>query len=58
MDIDKVLTLLNLTGERGLGRMAKTQAFLYQRGFESALIQPILQQLNKGEKNNPRLLYL
>jgi SOS response regulatory protein OraA/RecX len=29
--------------------MAKTQAFLYQRGFESALIQPILQQLNKAK---------
>ena len=49
MDIDKVLTLLNHTGERSLSRMAKTQAFLYQRGFESALIQPILQQLNKGK---------
>jgi regulatory protein len=39
----------SLKGERGLSRMAKTQAFLYQRGFESALIQPILQQLNKGK---------
>jgi SOS response regulatory protein OraA/RecX len=29
--------------------MAKTQAFLYERGFESALVQPILQQLNKGK---------
>ena len=39
----------SLKGERGLSRMAKTQAFLYQRGFESSLIQPILQQLNKGK---------
>lgn len=39
----------SLQGDRGLSRMAKTQAFLYQRGFESALIQPILQQLNKGK---------
>ena len=39
----------SLKGERGLSRMAKTQAFLYQRGFESALIQPILQQLNKAK---------
>ena len=39
----------SLKGDRGLSRMAKTQAFLYQRGFESALIQPILQQLNKGK---------
>ena len=36
-----------LKGERGLSRMAKTQAFLYQRGFEPQLIQPILQKLNK-----------
>jgi len=27
--------------------MAKTQAFLYQRGFEPQLIQPVLQKLNK-----------
>ena len=39
----------SLKGERNLNRMAKTQAFLYQRGFETALIQPILQQLNKGK---------
>jgi regulatory protein len=51
----KTLTFLakkkwnSLKGERGLGRMAKTQAFLYQRGFETALIQPILQQLHKGK---------
>ena len=36
-----------LKGERGLSRMAKTQAFLYQRGFEPQLIQPVLQKLNK-----------
>ena len=36
-----------LKGERGLARMAKTQAFLHQRGFEPALIQPIIQKLNK-----------
>ena len=36
-----------LKGERGLSKMAKTQAFLYQRGFEPQLIQPILQKLNK-----------
>jgi regulatory protein len=36
-----------LKGERGLARMAKTQAFLHQRGFEPALIQPILQKLYK-----------
>ena len=36
-----------LKGERGLSRMAKTQAFLHQRGFEPALIQPILQGLYK-----------
>ena len=36
-----------LKGERGLSRMAKTQAFLHQRGFEPALIQPILQKLYK-----------
>lgn len=38
----------SLKGERGLSKMAKTQAFLYQRGFESQLIQPILQKLNKA----------
>jgi len=37
----------SLKGERGLSKMAKTQAFLYQRGFEPQLIQPILQKLNK-----------
>jgi regulatory protein len=36
-----------LKGERGLSRMAKTQSFLHQRGFEPALIQPILQKLYK-----------
>jgi regulatory protein len=36
-----------LKGERGLSRMAKTMAFLHQRGFEPALIQPILQKFNK-----------
>lgn len=36
-----------LKGERGLSRMAKTQAFLYQRGFEPQLIQPVIQKLNK-----------
>jgi len=37
----------SLKGERGLSRMAKTHAFLHQRGFEPALIQPILQKLKK-----------
>jgi len=37
----------SLKGERGLSKMAKTQAFLYQRGFEPQLIQPILQKLNR-----------
>lgn len=37
----------SLKGERGLSKMAKTQAFLYQRGFEPQLIQPILQKLHK-----------
>jgi regulatory protein len=37
----------SLKGERGLSRMAKTHAFLHQRGFEPALIQPILQKLYK-----------
>jgi regulatory protein len=36
-----------LKGERGLSRMAKTQAFLHQRGFEPQLIQPIVQVLFK-----------
>jgi regulatory protein len=38
----------SLKGEKGLSKMAKTQAFLYQRGFEPALIQPIMQKLNKS----------
>ena len=38
---------VTLKGERGLARMAKTQAFLHQRGFEPALIQPIIQKLYK-----------
>jgi regulatory protein len=38
----------SLKSERGLSRMAKTQAFLHQRGFEPALIQPIVQRLNKS----------
>ena len=37
----------SLKGERGLSKMSKTQAFLYQRGFEPQLIQPVLQKLNK-----------
>ena len=37
----------SLKGERGMSRMAKTNSFLNQRGFESTLIQPILQALNK-----------
>jgi regulatory protein len=37
----------SLKGERGLSKMAKTQAFLYQRGFEPQLIQSVLQKLNK-----------
>jgi regulatory protein len=37
----------SLKGERGMNRMAKTNAFLNQRGFESTLIMPILQVLNK-----------
>jgi len=37
----------SLKGERGMNRMVKTNAFLNQRGFESALIMPILQVLNK-----------
>jgi regulatory protein len=38
----------SLSSERGLKRMAKTQAFLLQRGFEGDLIRPILQKLHKG----------
>jgi regulatory protein len=38
----------SLHSERGLKRMAKTQAFLLQRGFEGDLIRPILQKLQKG----------
>ena len=33
----------SLKGERGLSRMAKTYAFLHQRGFEPLLYQPIVQ---------------
>ena len=39
-----------LKDERGLNRMAKTMAFLHQRGFEPALIQPILQKLYKPSR--------
>ena len=38
----------SLKGERGLSRMAKTQAFLHQRGFEAILYQPIVQALYKA----------
>ena len=38
----------SLKGERGLSRMAKTLAFLHQRGFEPLLYQPIVQSLYKG----------
>jgi len=38
----------SLKGERGLSRMAKTQAFLHQRGFEPILYQPIVQALYKS----------
>jgi regulatory protein len=38
----------SLKGERGLSRMAKTYAFLHQRGFEPLLYQPIVQSLYKG----------
>ncbi len=38
----------SLKGERGLSRIAKTQAFLHQRGFEPILYQPIVQALYKG----------
>jgi regulatory protein len=37
----------SLKGERGLSRMAKTYAFLHQRGFEPILYQPIVQALYK-----------
>lgn len=37
----------SLKGERGLSRMAKTQSFLHQRGFEPFLYQPIVQNLYK-----------
>ena len=37
----------SLKGERGLSRMAKTYAFLDQRGFEPILYQPIVQKLYK-----------
>ena len=38
----------SLRGERGLSRMAKTKAFLHQRGFEPSLFQSIVQELHKG----------
>jgi len=38
----------SLKGERGLSRMAKTQAFLHQRGFEPILYQPVVQALFKA----------
>jgi regulatory protein len=37
----------SLKGERGLSRMAKTYAFLQQRGFEPILYQPVVQKLYK-----------
>jgi regulatory protein len=37
----------SLKGERGLSRMAKTYAFLHQRGFEPILYQPVVQKLYK-----------
>ena len=37
----------SLKGERGLSRMAKTYAFLHQRGFEPILYQPIVQKFYK-----------
>lgn len=37
----------SLKGERGLSRMAKTYAFLHQRGYEPILYQPIVQKLYK-----------
>jgi regulatory protein len=39
---------MSLKGERGLSRMAKTYAFLHQRGFEPILYQPIVQKLYKA----------
>lgn len=38
----------SLKGERGLSRMAKTYAFLHQRGFEPILYQPVVQALYKA----------
>jgi regulatory protein len=38
----------SLKGERGLSRMAKTQAFLHQRGFEPILYQSVVQALYKA----------
>jgi len=38
----------SLKGERGLSRMAKTYAFLHQRGFDPILYQPIVQKLYKA----------
>ena len=38
----------SLKGERGLSRMAKTYAFLHQRGFEPVIYQPIVQKLYKA----------
>ena len=38
----------SLKGERALSRMAKTYAFLHQRGFEPILYQPIVQKLYKA----------
>jgi regulatory protein len=38
----------SLKGERGLSRMAKTYAFLHQRGFEPILYQPVVQKLYKA----------
>jgi regulatory protein len=38
----------SLKGERGLSRMAKTYAFLHQRGFEPIFYQPIVQKLYKA----------
>lgn len=37
----------SLKGDKGMSRMAKTQSFLLQRGFEQSLISPIIQGLNK-----------
>jgi regulatory protein len=37
----------SLKDERGLSRMAKTYAFLHQRGFEPILYQPVVQKLYK-----------